>query len=70
MFFKQGDYAKAAQSFDRAAQVNPSAPEVNMNKALLAIMDNDLTAANELLGRSAGAEGWRVPWGLLELATR
>ena len=54
MFYKQGDYAKAKQSFDRAAQVNPSAPEVNMNKALLAIMDNDLQTANELMGRSAG----------------
>ena len=67
MFFKQGDYAKAAQSFDRAAQVNPSAPEVNMNKALLAIMDNDLTAANELLGKSAGAEGLESAMGLLNL---
>lgn len=67
MFFKQGDYAKAAQSFDRAAQVNPSAPEVNMNKALLAIMDNDLTAANELLGRSAGADGLDSAMGLLNL---
>ncbi len=67
MFFKQGDYAKAAQSFDRAAQVNPSAPEVNMNKALLAIMDNDLTAANELLGRSAGADGLDSAMGLLSL---
>ncbi len=67
MFFKQGDYAKAAQSFDRAAQVNPSAPEVNMNKALLAIMDNDLATANELLGRSAGADGLDRAMGLLNL---
>lgn len=67
MFFKQGDYAKAAQSFDRAAQVNPSAPEVNMNKALLVIMDNDLAAANELLGRSAGADGLDNAMGLLNL---
>ena len=67
MFFKQGDYAKAAQSFDRAAQVNPAAPEVNMNKALLAIMNNDLTTANELLGRSAGADGLDSAMGLLNL---
>ena len=57
MFYKQGDYAKAAQAFNRAAQVNPSAPEVNMNKALLAIMENKHDEANELLGRSAGASG-------------
>lgn len=67
MFYKQGDYAKAKQSFDRAAQVNPSAPEVNMNKALLAIMNNDLQTANELLGRSAGAASLDEAMGLLSL---
>lgn len=67
MFYKQGDYAKVKQAFDRAAQVNPSAPEVNMNKALLAIMDNDLETANELLGRSAGANGLEEAMGLLNL---
>jgi tetratricopeptide (TPR) repeat protein len=67
MFYKQGDYAKAKQSFERAAQVNPSAPEVNMNRALLAIMDNDLEAANELLGRSAGAAGLDEAIGLVSL---
>ena len=67
MFYKQGDYAKAKQAFDRAAQVNPSAPEVNVNKALLAIMDNDLQTANELLGRSAGAASLDEAMGLLSL---
>lgn len=67
MFYKQGDYAKVKQAFDRAAQVNPSAPEVNMNKALLAIMDNDLETANELLGRSAGANGLEEAMGLFNL---
>lgn len=67
MFYKQGDFAKAKQAFDRAAQVNPSAPEVNMNKALLAIMDNDLPQANELMGRSAGAAGLDEAMGLLNL---
>ncbi len=57
MYFKHGDYAKAEQAFNRAAQVAPNAPEVNMNKALLAIMDNDFNIANELLGKSAGAAG-------------
>ena len=67
MFYDQGDYAKAKQAFDRAAQVNPSAPEVNMNKALLAIMDNEMDAANELLGRSAGADGLDEAMGLINL---
>jgi tetratricopeptide (TPR) repeat protein len=67
MFYKQGDYAKAKQSFERAAQVNPSAPEVNMNRALLSIMNNDMEAANELLGRSAGAAGLDEAIGILNL---
>lgn len=67
MYFKQGDYAKAEQAFNRAAQVKPNAPEVNMNKALLAILKNDLTSANELLGGSAGAAGLDEAMGLLSL---
>lgn len=67
MYFKQGDYAKAEQAFNRAAQVSPNAPEVNMNKALLAIMKNDMNTANELLGRSAGAAGLDEAMGLLNL---
>lgn len=67
MYFKQGDYAKAEQAFNRAAQVSPNAPEVNMNKALLAILKNDLSTANELLGRSAGAASLDEAMGLLNL---
>lgn len=67
MFYKQGDFAKAEQAFNRAAQVSPSAPEVNMNKALLAIMENNLEEAHELLGRSAGAEGLEKAMGILNL---
>lgn len=67
LYFKQGDFAKAKQAFDRAAQVNASAPEVNMNKALLAILDNDLQNAKVLLGRSAGAAGLDEAMGVLNI---
>ncbi|QRX63840.1 tetratricopeptide repeat protein [Dysgonomonadaceae bacterium zrk40] len=67
MFYKQGDYSKAAQAFNRAAQVNPSAAEVNMNKALLALMENKTDEANELLGRSAGASGLDEAMGLYSM---
>lgn len=67
MYFKQGDYAKAEQAFDRAAQVSSNAPEVNMNKALLSIMNNDFASANESLGRSAGAAGLDEAMGLINL---
>jgi hypothetical protein len=38
-----------------------------MNKALLAILKNDLSTANELLGRSAGAASLDEAMGLLNL---
>lgn len=67
LFYKQGDYVKAKQAFDRAAQVSPAAAEVNMNNALLAMSNNDLTTANELLGRSAGAANLGEAMGLMNI---
>ncbi len=67
LFYKKGDYAKAKQAFDRAAQVSPNAAEVNMNNALLAMSNNDLTTANELLGRSAGAANLGEAMGLMNI---
>ena len=66
-YFGQGDFAKAEQAFDRAAQISPTAPEVNMNKALLSIMGGDYAAATELLGKSAGASGLNEAMGVLNL---
>jgi tetratricopeptide (TPR) repeat protein len=67
LFFRQGEFANARQAFERAAQVSPTAAEVNMNKALLAMLNNDLATANELLGRSAGAAGLGEAMGLYNL---
>lgn len=67
LFFKRGDMAKAKQSFDRAAQVSASAPEVNMNKALMALADNDINTAKELMGRASGANSLEEAMGLLYL---
>lgn len=67
MYFKRGDIAKAKQAFARAAQVSPSAPEVNMNDALLALIDGDTDKAKELLGKASGANGLGGAMGLLYL---
>lgn len=67
LYFKKGDFVKAKQNIDRAAIVNASAAEVNMNKALLAIVDNDLQNAKVLLGRSAGAAGLDEAVGVLNI---
>lgn len=65
MFYRNGDFEKARQSFIRAAQVSPNAPEVNMNQALLAIKDGNNDKAKELLGKSSGADGLEGAMGLL-----
>ncbi len=49
-----GDYRNAASSFDRAARMNPEAKEVEMNKGLLAMLNNNYQEANERLGAAAG----------------
>lgn len=67
LFFKRGEIAKAAQAFDRAAQVSPSAPETNMNKALLALYNNDINTAKELMGKASGASNLEEAMGLLSI---
>ena len=67
MFYRNGNFEKARQSFMRAAQVAPNAPEANMNQALLAIKDGNNDKAKELLGKSSGAAGLEGAMGLLYL---
>jgi tetratricopeptide (TPR) repeat protein len=67
LFYRQGEFANARQAFERASQIAPAAPEVNMNMALLAMADRDLATATELLGRSAGAAGLEEAMGLYNL---
>ncbi|MGB4568378.1 MAG: tetratricopeptide repeat protein [Dysgonamonadaceae bacterium] len=67
LFYKQGNINKAEQSFNRAAQISPNAPEVNMNLALIAMINNDLDKAEELLGKASGAKNLNAALGLLYL---
>ena len=67
LFYRQGEFDMARQAFERAAQISPAAPEVNMNQALLAMNNNNLSAATEFLGRSAGAAGLGEALGLYNL---
>ena len=55
--YRLKDYNSAAANFDKAAQLNPSAPEVQMNQGLIALLDNDAAAANTAFGKAAGYEG-------------
>ena len=49
-----GNYAAAANSFDRAGRLNPHAKEVEMNKGLIRMINKDYQKANEYLGAAAG----------------
>ena len=67
LFYRTGEFDLAAQALDRAAQIDPAAPEVNMNRALLAMVNRNPAAATELLGRAAGAAGFGEALGLYHL---
>jgi hypothetical protein len=67
MYFKRGELGKAKQAFARAAQVSSSAPEVNMNEALLALLDGDANKAKVQLGQASGANDLGGAMGLLYL---
>ncbi|MDD3788356.1 MAG: hypothetical protein PHO94_06640 [Petrimonas sp.] len=67
LFYQQGEINKAKQAFDRAAQISATAPEVNMNEALIAMLDNNNSRAEELLGKASGASNLDGALGLLYL---
>lgn len=66
-YYQRGDYNNAKQALDRAALVSPNAAEVNVNKALLLMMDGNTQSAKELLGKSSGANNLDAAMGLLYL---
>ena len=66
-YYQRGEYNNAKQALDRAALVSPNAAEVNVNKALFAMMDGNTQSAKELLGRSSGANNLDAAMGLLYL---
>lgn len=67
MYYKRGDYDLAKQAVDRAATVSPNAPEVNLNKALFALMDGKTQDAKQLLGKASGANNLESAMGLLNI---
>lgn len=66
-YYQRGEYNNAKQALDRAALVSPNAAEVNVNKALFAMMDGNTQPAKELLGKSSGANNLDAAMGLLYL---
>ena len=66
-FYREGELNKATQAFNRALQVKTQAPEANVNLALLALNENNISEAEELLGTASGAKNLEQAMGLLYL---
>ena len=67
VYYKRGEFNNARQAFERAALVAPNAAEVNVNQALLLMMEGNTESAKELLGKSAEANNLEEAMGLLYL---
>lgn len=63
--FEAGNLDKAEGYFKKAAQVSPSAPEVQMNLGLIELAKGNNKKAQEFFGRAASAEGINDALGIL-----
>ncbi|MDE7236789.1 MAG: tetratricopeptide repeat protein, partial [Paramuribaculum sp.] len=52
--YQAGNYEAAKQSFQKAAQLNPSAPEAQMNLGLISLLNGDYASANRSFGNAGG----------------
>ncbi|MCM1520631.1 MAG: tetratricopeptide repeat protein [Lachnoclostridium sp.] len=65
--YQQKDYDAAMASFKKAARINSSAPEAQMNQGLVALLNDDYRAANTAFGKAAGLDGLGEALGVLYL---
>ena len=63
-----GNYGQAKQWLEQARQKNTNLAEANANLGLLALQQGDLTAAENYIGRAAGASNQNEALGNLHLA--
>ena len=62
-----GDYDAAKANFQKALSLNANAADPKMNLGLLAVLDKNLTKANEYFGSAAGANGLNDALGIYYL---
>jgi hypothetical protein len=67
IFYTEGQTQKATELFNKAMNLSPKAAEPNMNNALNALGNNDLSKAQELLGMASQANTISEALGLLYL---
>lgn len=57
LYYAAGEYEKANAQFNKAKAINPTAKEIAMNEALLALVNKDMQTAQQKLGQAADVEG-------------
>ncbi len=57
LYFSQGNVVDARRCFAKALALAPNNPDVNYNAGIAAMADNDITKAEQYLGKAAGSEG-------------
>ncbi len=65
--YEQGDYDAAMANFKKASRINGSAPEAQMNQGLVALVNDDVKAANTSFGKAAGLDDLGPALGLMYL---
>lgn len=64
-YFAEGKEDAAKQAFEKAQQLNTNAAEPNMNLGLLALANNEVAKAEQLIGRASNANTANEALGLL-----
>jgi tetratricopeptide (TPR) repeat protein len=67
LYLQNGLVDEATKAFTKASQINPGSAESNANLALIALSNNDISKAEQLLGNASGASGLNEALGLLQL---
>lgn len=65
--YQRGDYAQAKQLVDKALALNANAPEANVNKGLLSMLDGNTAEATQYLSKGSNAFGLNEALGNLYL---
>lgn len=67
--YQKQDYTSALDNYAKAAQLNPSSKEVNMNQGLLSLVNNNLAQADRSFSNAAGLEELGDALGVYYLTT-
>lgn len=54
VLYQEGDFDAAMASFKKAQRIDPNSPETQMNQGLVALVNDDLRAANQAFGKAGG----------------